>query len=298
VILTTSRGLLALALSPVVILLASAARLLIIANYDTTTATTMAASGGLGQTILGTVIPLLPSFLPALLVVLVILRQWALFGFAALAAALISPAYATLSQGWHQAYPLFRATADHAWNKHFFALWHDSRLLVYCAVAGAAISLWDNAWRGKLTPIRAIIVGGMCALALLLTQHIYRVNYNLATISESLRRPWLPAEVTEVKSGAPRVGYILSTDRDWHTVLDDSTRTISYVRTSDVTNRTVCQAGTPPPEVPAPLIHLTPVEVTRIRGCSSVLLSLGYLPDNFESLWYVRGLIPVGKPFR
>jgi cytochrome c oxidase assembly factor CtaG len=95
VILTTSRGLLALALSPVVILLASAARLLIIANYDTTTATTMAASGGLGQTILGTVIPLLPSFLPALLVVLVILRQWALFGFAALAAALISPAYAT-----------------------------------------------------------------------------------------------------------------------------------------------------------------------------------------------------------
>jgi hypothetical protein len=172
VVLTTSRGLVALALSPIVILLASGARLIIIGNYDTTTATTMASSGGLGQTILGTVIPLLPSFLPALLVVLVILRQWALFCFAALAAALVSPAYATLSQGWHQAYPLFRAAVDDARNGQFHALWLDSRLLVICAVAGAAIALWDNAWRGKLTPIRAIIVGGMCALILLLTQHV------------------------------------------------------------------------------------------------------------------------------
>lgn len=296
--MTTSRGLIALAFSPIVVLLASGVRLIIIANYDTTTATTMAASGGLGQTILGTVIPLLPSFLPAVLVVLAIFRQWALLGFAAIATALLSPAYASASQGWGQAYSLFRTAVAHAWNRHWLALWHDSHLLVYCTIAGAAIALWDNLLIGKLTPVRAVIVGGICALALLLTQHIYRVNYDLATISETLRRPWLPAEVTEVKSGAPRVGYILSTDGEWHTVLDDSTRTISYVRTNDVTNRTVCQAGTLPPDMPAPLLHLTPVQVTRIRGCSSVLLSLGYLPDNFESLWYGRVLMPVWKPLR
>jgi hypothetical protein len=62
--LITSRGLMTLALSPFIILLASGTRLILISNYDTTTATTMAASGSLGETLLGTVIPLLPPFLP------------------------------------------------------------------------------------------------------------------------------------------------------------------------------------------------------------------------------------------
>jgi len=256
----------ALALSPLVVLLASGTRLIIIGNYDTTTATTMAASGGLGPTILGTVVPLLPGFLPAVIVILAIFRQWGLLVFTAAATAFVSPAYVTLGQGWNQTYPIFRVAVDHARHLQWLALWHDSRLLVWCAGLGAAFSLWDN--YPKLVPVRSLLVAAICALALLFIQHVYRVSTDLDTLSETLRRPWLPAEKIELKSGERRVGYILSTDKDWHTVLEEGTRTISYIRTGDVANRTVCRAGTPPPATPPPLIHLKPVPITPIPACT------------------------------
>jgi hypothetical protein len=89
----TSRAVKALLLSPIVVLFASATRLLIISNYDTTTATAMASSAGVVGTLLGTIIPILPLFLPALLVFLIVVRRWALALLTGLAAAVISPAY-------------------------------------------------------------------------------------------------------------------------------------------------------------------------------------------------------------
>jgi hypothetical protein len=83
----------ALLLSPIVVLFASAARVLIIANYNTTTATTMAASAGVVSTLLGTIVPILPLFLPALLVVLVVFRRWAYVVLTAVATAFVSPVY-------------------------------------------------------------------------------------------------------------------------------------------------------------------------------------------------------------
>ena len=83
----------ALLLSPIVVLFASAARVLIIANYNTTTATTMAASAGVVSTLLGTVVPILPLFLPALLVVLIVFRRWAYALLTAVATAFVSPVY-------------------------------------------------------------------------------------------------------------------------------------------------------------------------------------------------------------
>lgn len=230
----------------------------------------MAASGGLGQTILGTIVPLLPAFLPVALIVLAIFRQWALLIFAAVATALLSPAYATVDDGWDQAYPIFRVAVDHALHGQWQALWHDSRLLVWCAVLGFAFSLWDNLQEKTFNPVRAVLVGGICALALLFIQHVYHVSSDLATISETLRRPWLPAEVIELKSGERHVGYILSTDREWHTVLNDGTRNVSYIRISDVADRTVCRAGTPADATHHPLIRLKPVPVTKIDGCGAL----------------------------
>lgn len=83
----------ALLLSPIVVLFASAARVLIISNYNTTTATTLASSAGIVSTVLGTIVPVLPLFLPALLIVLVVFRRWAYVLLTAVATALISPAY-------------------------------------------------------------------------------------------------------------------------------------------------------------------------------------------------------------
>ena len=80
-------------MSPIVVLFASAARVLIIANYNTTTATTMAASAGVVSTLLGTIVPILPLFLPALLVVLVVFRRWAYVVLTAVATAFVSPVY-------------------------------------------------------------------------------------------------------------------------------------------------------------------------------------------------------------
>src|SRR5215469_8005495 len=81
----------ALLLSPVGLLLISVTRLMIVADYNPTTATTIASSGGYVNTILGTVVPLVPLFLPYLAVVLLLLRRFVL-GFLAFGAALlISP---------------------------------------------------------------------------------------------------------------------------------------------------------------------------------------------------------------
>jgi hypothetical protein len=142
--LITSRGLMTLALSPFIILLASGTRLILISNYDTTTATTMAASGGLGETLLGTVIPLLPPFLPALLVIFAIFRQWWCLAFAAVATALVSPAYIGVHEGLRAAYSQFQDAISHAWHWQWHHLWQDSRLLIWCAALGAVFALWDN----------------------------------------------------------------------------------------------------------------------------------------------------------
>lgn len=88
----SSRRVKALLLSPVIVLFASAARLLIISNYDTTTATTLAASSGVVGTLLGTIIPLLPLFLPVVLIFFMIFRRWGLVVLTALFTALVSPA--------------------------------------------------------------------------------------------------------------------------------------------------------------------------------------------------------------
>ena len=80
-----------LLLSPVGLLLISVTRLMIVADYNATTATTIASSGGYVNTILGTVVPLVPLLLPYLAIVLLIFRRFIL-GFMTFGAALlISP---------------------------------------------------------------------------------------------------------------------------------------------------------------------------------------------------------------
>lgn len=109
----SSRAAKALLLSPIVILFASATRLIIIANYDTTTATTIASSAGAISTLLGTVVPLLPLFLPALFIVLIIFRRLALAFLTALAAGFVSPAYTDVIDGLGQAF----TTITNIWRR-------------------------------------------------------------------------------------------------------------------------------------------------------------------------------------
>ncbi len=107
--MTTGRSI-ALILSPVGVLLISAGRLIIVANFNTTTAVTIASSGGFVNTLLGTVIPLVPVFMPYVALLLLLFRRFLLSVMTFIFAAFISPTSVTLAEGfglakadWNQA---------------------------------------------------------------------------------------------------------------------------------------------------------------------------------------------------
>jgi hypothetical protein len=86
----------ALLLSPFGLILIGATRLFIIADYNTTTAVTIASSGGYVSTLLGSVIPLLPVFMPYVALTLLLFRQFFLSIVAFVFAAFITPTPLTL----------------------------------------------------------------------------------------------------------------------------------------------------------------------------------------------------------
>ena len=93
----TTRRSIALILSPIGVLLISAARLIIVANFNTTTAVTIASSGGFINTLLGTVIPLVPVFMPYFALLLLLSRHFLLSISAFAFAAFITPTSITLT---------------------------------------------------------------------------------------------------------------------------------------------------------------------------------------------------------
>src|ERR1022692_4553030 len=82
---------LALLLSPIGLLLISATRLLIVSDYNTTTATTVASSGGFVNTLLGSIIPLVPVFIPYVALILLLYKHFILSIIAFVSAAFIAP---------------------------------------------------------------------------------------------------------------------------------------------------------------------------------------------------------------
>lgn len=93
----TTRRSIALILSPLGVLLISAARLIIVANFNTTTAVTIASSGGFLNTLLGTLIPLVPVFMPYFALLLLLTRHFFLSILAFAFAAFITPTSMTLT---------------------------------------------------------------------------------------------------------------------------------------------------------------------------------------------------------
>lgn len=95
--------LMAILRSSPVILIASATRLLLVANYDPVVATKIASSSGLAGTLLGTLIPLLPVYLPLVVVALIVVRRPWLALIAIGAMILVTPARVPLNQWWQGA---------------------------------------------------------------------------------------------------------------------------------------------------------------------------------------------------
>lgn len=100
----------ALIASPFVVLMLIGTRLIIVSNYNTETAVTLLRSGGTLDTVLGSVIPLLPLLLPTVFILFLILRQWygaAVAAVCSLLVATLAPSYSTFSTVPGQAWDRF-----------------------------------------------------------------------------------------------------------------------------------------------------------------------------------------------
>lgn len=59
---------------------------------------------------------------------------------------------------------------------------------------------------------------------------------------------WLPPEVVSLVGEPEEVAYVLSSDSEWTTLLEEGSRRVIIVRTDDVESRTVCNLADRPPQ--------------------------------------------------
>jgi hypothetical protein len=246
----------ALMLSPIGLLIVSAARLLIIADYNPTTALGVLSSQSYVNALLGTIVPLVPLFMPYAALLFLVANRVVLGLLALLAAALISPTNRSevphmLSAQWHSAL-----------GGGFF--WH--ALLVVMAVTFVILLLVELA--GVSPASFAGSVGVVASIVLLpLVVALYSVPIGNSAYVDLIRQPWLPAEAITPASNQEFIGYVLSSDGYWLEVLTANDRTIRYYRVSAIRDRQICQ---PPQTVQGrPLIALTS-EQAPVPLCPSV----------------------------
>jgi len=163
---TPKRRSIALILSPIGLLLLSAARLIIVADYNTTTAVTIASSGGYINTLLGSVIPLIPIFAPYLALILLLFKRFLLSIMVFVFAAFITPSPLTLPQltslaaaDWHHLVQVILS----------FSLLHSQTfILIGIVVFGVLIIVPLLAHHREVAEVAAMIVIAAVAAALLI----------------------------------------------------------------------------------------------------------------------------------
>ena len=242
----------ALLLSPVGLLLIAATRLLIVSNYNPATALAITSSQGYINTLLGTIIPIIPIYMPYLALLLLFSGRIIPSMLAFLATALISPISKSQSdtlnivkKDWHL---IFIGSGAGRYI-----------LLVFIAVLFACLLAAELAGFGFTVLIRTC--GTVASLALLpLMVGLYPLPINNSVYTNLVKQPWLPAETITLTSRQDVIGYVLSSDGYWLEVLMADNRTIRYYRMSDITEREICQTNKGAPT--RPLIALVPADVT------------------------------------
>jgi hypothetical protein len=226
----------ALLLSPIGLVLISATRLLIISNYNPATASTIVSSGSYVDTLLGTVIPLVPIFMPYLALALLFFNRVIASTLALLAALLVSPSQMTMTEVRNLAYQHLQSVLNWA-SGHLFGLYLlGVPLLILLAANLAGVGIY------------AFLKSVATIASLALIPFVFRVypfplNNNNDYYGALLRQPWLPPELIALKSGPHVVGYTLSADSDWFVVLLAGNRTVRYIRADEVASREVCEIG-------------------------------------------------------
>jgi hypothetical protein len=221
----------ALLLSPVGLLLIAVTRLLIISDYNPVTATAIVSSGGYVDTLLGTVIPLVPIIMPYLALLLLFLARVIPGILALLAAAFVSPM--AMSR------PAALKLAEEDWhlivNEHLLIV----ILMILLAIAFSCLLLVELGLGFKVFIKTVATV--VCIALIPYVSRLYPFPAGHNYYAALIRQPWLPAETITLSSGQAFTGYTLSDDGDWVVVLKDDNRTIYYYRASNVAKLQVCQ---------------------------------------------------------
>jgi hypothetical protein len=298
-----SRGTIALIVSPIGLLVISAMRLLVVSDYNTTTATAIASSGGYVNTLLGTVIPLVPIFLPYLALLLLLFRKFILSLLTFAAAALVSPTrlapIASLSALRGDAHGFVSLTVHHSIEVILFACGLFVIALLAQEPGGVDPTTRRQAIRTLLTTRQSVrelaselgiqestlrgwisepalnfsaIVAAAISTALLLPyiSYVYPVPTAFAYYQALMSQPWVPPERINLGAAGSVVGYPLSIDNGWMTLLDAQSRTIKYIPADELAGRLVCRIGSQSKSLTlsAALIPLSTRTPTQVPACS------------------------------
>jgi len=229
----------ALLISPAGLLLLSIARLLIVADYNPTTALAIVSSGGYVDSLLGSLLPLIPIFLPYMALGLLFLNRVILGSIALLGTVFISPVaigrtavVKLASNDWHQ---IFRGSALSLVIMAILAL-----------IVGILLIVQIIDPRNLMRSLGVL----MSILLIPLVVSSYPFPFSHDFYLKMIRQPWLPAETVTLQTGQKVTGYVLSDTGSWVVVLESASRKIVYYPAADVTALQVCQVGTQPPTQP------------------------------------------------
>jgi hypothetical protein len=235
----------ALLLSPVGLLFISSTRLLIISDYNPDTASAIVSSSGYVNTLLGTIIPLVPIIMPYLALILLFFNRVIAGILALITAAFISPA--TMSR------PDAMQFVVKNWNQ----ITHTPAAPIIGLLAAATAFLLFVELIGISFSAFARTIGTILCITLIpAVAQLYPPPITNQFYANLIRQPWLSAETITLSSGKKLVGYALSSDGTWIEILREDNRKISYYLASDITRRQVCQIEQSPSM--QPLIALTP----------------------------------------
>ncbi len=253
----------AVVVSPIGLIVISVIRLLIVADYNPVTALAIVSSGGYVDTLLGTIIPLVPIFAPYLALVLLFFNRVTLAILMLLATAFMSPVVV--------ARPAALALSGQDWD---VVMHRPPAVLVIMgglAVVFALLLLFELMGLGFAVMARTVATIACIVLIPFMTR-LYPFPLSNGFYTGLIKQPWLPAEAITLTSGQRFTGYVLSDNGTWLVVLADGTRTINYYRSAQVAAQQICQL-TPRPRT-QPLIPLYPAHLHAPTGtpvCAGLL---------------------------
>lgn len=217
------------------------------------------------DTLLGTILPLVPLFTPYLGLLLLFFNRVIPGLLTLLAAAFMSPV------------AIARPAAIRLPGDDWSAIIHRNVLvLVVLALLAATFAvLLGLEFMGLGFGVAARTAGTVACLVLLpVVMRLYPFPLTNGFYAGLIKQPWLPAETITLTSGQAFTGYLLSDNGTWLVVLTDGTRTIHYYRSAQVASQQICQltgATAKQPLIPLFPAHLnaptsTPVCAGPVAG--------------------------------